>query len=103
MTERPTPSPVETTSLSLSHAEQWTLHHVLLDRLDRDGDEATADERHLRRAFERIDAGETTFTRAQLAAIQAVLARYHHATTWWEVERPRLEGLLRQVTTALER
>ena len=33
-------------------------------------------------AFETLDAGKTTFTLAQLEAIQAVLEQYHHAMTW---------------------
>lgn len=98
---RPTP-PVE--SLSLSRAEQWTLHHVLLDALeaDRTGDAVAAVPLELRQAFETLDDGGETFTRAQLKAIRAVLSRYHHRTTWWMVERPRLERLLHCVSTALD-
>jgi hypothetical protein len=96
-----TDAPVE-----LSRAEQWTLHHVLLDRLadaeaDADGREGEPPS-ELRRAFERLDRGETTFTRAQLEQLQTVLARYHHRSSWWLVERPRLEALLDSVSTALD-
>lgn len=92
-------------SLSLPPEEQWTLHHVLLDRIER---ETTAEQTNVDppaevvRAFERLDAGETGFTVAQLEAIQAVLAEYHHATTWWELERARLERLLHRVTDLVE-
>lgn len=102
----PPPSPVETTTLSLSRAEQWTLHHVLLDRLDRLDPVEIADDAasaELREAFETLDSGGDTFTRGELERMQSVLARYHHRTTWWMVERPRLEGLLHSVSTALER
>ena len=89
----------------LSHAEPWTLHHVLLDRLT--DETATAagpvDHRQLREAFETLDDGGDEYTREQLRAIQSVLAAYHHSPTWWEIERPRLEGLLHRVSGALER
>ena len=106
------PSTTTEATLSLSRAEQWTLHHVLADCIDSqhaDGamvsmDETTAstDQATLRRAFETIDEGETTFTRAELERLQTVLARYHHRTSWWMVERPRIEGLLNCISTALE-
>jgi hypothetical protein len=87
-------------SLSLSREERWTLHHVLLDRL-RGGTPDAATGRPptaLRTAFERLDAGDTAFTAAELDAMETVLARYHHSPTW-EVERPRLERLLHCVST----
>ena len=87
-----------TASLSLSRAEEWTLHHVLVDRLAADGSAAP----ELRRAFGALDGGETTFTRAELLRLQAVVADYHHRTSWWEVERPQLEAVLDEVSTALE-
>jgi hypothetical protein len=109
MSERRTPPAVETRSLSPTPAEQWTLHHVLLDWLggghgtpaaatDRD---PTATNTAVRRAFETLDAGEESYTRAQLAAMRDVLAAYHHDTAW-ETERPRLEALLHRVSAALE-
>jgi hypothetical protein len=52
-------------------------------------------------AFETLDAGKTTFTLAQLKTIQAVLEQYHYATTWWELERARIEQLLHRVTRCL--
>jgi hypothetical protein len=93
-------SGVEAASLSLSRAEQWTLHHVLVDRLVGGG--SAEPEPELRRAFESLDAGETTFTRPELERLQAVVADYHHRTSWWEVERPQLEAILDGVSTALE-
>ena len=105
MNERP--PPVETSSLSLSVDAQWTLHHVLCEELD---DESVVDtsvgeetRTELRRAFETLDAGGQTFTHRELDAIQTVVATYHHSATWWEVERPRLEAVLRQVSTRLDR
>jgi hypothetical protein len=99
------PLPANPRSLSPTPAEQWTLHHVLLDRLGEDPTVSTEGDApaELRRAFETLDAGERRFTLAQLEAIRDVLATYHHSTTWWVVERPRLESLLSLVTTRIER
>ena len=93
--------------LSLSREDHWTLHHVLLDRIER---EATAEEPSkidappisLFHAFETLDAGETSFTIAQLEAVQTILAEYHHSSTRWELERSALERLLHQVTVPIE-
>lgn len=89
----------------LSRAEAWTLHHVLLDWLQRD-DEAerpgAAPPSAVRAAFETVDAGGTTFTAAQLDAIQPILAAYHHAPPW-EPDRARLEQLLYRVTAHRDR
>ena len=54
------------------------------------------------RAFETLDAGETSFTIAQLEAIQDVLAEYHHSSTWWEIERPQFEQLLQRTAQLIE-
>lgn len=97
MTDRSSPS-VETATLSLSRAEQWTLHHVLVDRLTEARSPSTA----LVEAFSTLDAGGTTFTRPQLERLQALVATYHHRTSWWEVERPQMEAVLDRVSTALE-
>lgn len=93
-------------ALQLPPGEQWTLHHVLLDRIERDATAADAPSAgpppvEVVRAFETLDAGETRFTLAQLEAIQALLGAYHHAPSW-ELDRPRLEQLLRRVADALE-
>lgn len=84
--------------------EHWTLHHALLYRIERGEDDEDATERaphRVYRAFEAVDAGNAHFTADELGAMQEVLAAYHHRK-WWEVERPRVESLLRQVTDALE-
>lgn len=94
-------------TLSLTAEEEWTLHHVLLDRIDA-GSTPTGTPRgeppslEVLRAFERLDAGETTFTVVQLEAVRSVLAEYHHASTWWAVERSRIEQLLHRVSAPLE-
>jgi hypothetical protein len=37
-----------------------------------------------------------------LERLQALVATYHHRTSWWEVERPQMEAVLDRVSTALE-
>jgi hypothetical protein len=95
-------------TLSLSLEQQWTLHHVLLDRIEQEPTEEPSSDSdpppvEIFRAFETLDAGDTSLTIAQLEAIQAVLVEYHHATTWWELERARIEQLLHRVSTQLDR
>ena len=93
-----------TVTLSPSLEEQWTLHHVLLDRIDREAEEpASVDSPPVEayRAFERLDVGKTSFTVAQLEATRAILAEYHHDPEW-ERDRPRLERLLRRISDRLE-
>lgn len=93
-------------TLSLSLEEQWTLHHVLLDRIEQ---ESTAENLanvdpppiEVFQAFETLDAGKTSFTITQLKAIQTILAAYHHPPTWWEIERSQIEQLLHRVTEYL--
>lgn len=102
------PHPSRSVTLSLPAEERWTLHHVLLDRIEQ---ESTAAEPssidpppvEVYQAFEALDAGETTFTISQLEAMQTILAEYHHATTWWETERAQLERLLHRVADLVER
>ncbi|MFC4551565.1 MULTISPECIES: hypothetical protein [Halorussus] len=93
--------------LALPPDEQWTLHHVLLHRIER---ERTAENPtgidppplEVYRAFETLDAGESRFTAGQLEAVQDVLGTYQRSTDWWELERSTLEQLLHRVATALE-
>lgn len=94
-------------TLLLPREEHWTLHHVLLDRIEQ---EALAEEPSsvdpppvaVFQAFETLDAGETSFTIAQLTAIQTILAEYHHAPTWWEIKRSWIEQLLHRITKRIE-
>jgi hypothetical protein len=88
------------TPLLLSRAEQWTLHHVLLHRIEREVAESSVEPPSVAvfRAFAALDAGETAFTDPELEAIQSVVAEYHYSTDWWEIERARLETRLYEVT-----
>lgn len=102
------PVQAQSVTLSLPAEEQWTLHHVLLDRIEA---EPTAPEPstidpppvEVFQAFETLDAGETAFTLAELNGMQTVLAEYHHSSTWWELERAQIEQLLHRISTAIER
>lgn len=102
-----TPLPPCSITLSLRPEEHWTLHHVLLDRIEQ---ETTVEEPadvnpppvEVFQAFETLDAGETSFTIAQLKAMQTVLAEYHYSPTWWEIERSRIEQLLHRITEPIE-
>lgn len=93
-------------TLSLPSAEQWTLHHVLHDWIEQ---EATAENSsgvdpppvEVFQAFERLDAGDTSFTIAELEAIQPLPAAYHHSSTW-ERDRAQLEPLLQRVAEPIE-
>lgn len=105
MSSRPRPS--RSTTLSLSLEERWTLHHVLLHRLEQEETATNATDVDspplaLFQAFDIVDDGELRFTDAQLEAIQNVLAEYQRSTDWWELERSHIEHLLECVTTALE-
>lgn len=107
MTTSDLPDRSRSISLSLSREAQWTLHHVLLDRIDRaeTADTPTSDDPppvEVYQAFETLDAGSTCFTRPQLEAIQMVLGEYHHTSTWWELERAQIEDLLRRITARLD-
>lgn len=94
-------------TLSLPPEEHWTLHHVLLDRIEREaraGDPTNVDPPlEVFQAFETLDVGKAGFTIAQLEATQTILVEYHHSPTWWEIERSRLEHRLHQVAESIKR
>lgn len=107
MTLTPNPTDPRSVTMSVPMEERWTLHHVLLDRIEQEATAVDPAEVHpppveVFQAFETLDAGETRFTIAQLEAIQETLAEYHHSTTWWEVERSRLEQLLHRVSSHID-
>lgn len=106
--DMPSPTgPPRSITLSVPPTDQWTLHHVLLYRIERESrtDATTGNEPpppELYEAFETLESGDTRFTIAQLEAMQDILAEYHHCTDWWEVERTRIERLLHRVSAGLE-
>ena len=96
----------QSNTLYLPPDRHWTLHHVLLHRIDREttADDPVVDPPSLEifQAFEILDAGRTTFSTGQLEAMQEALAEYHHSTSWWQSERSQLEHLLHDITTKLD-
>ena len=101
-----TPSHSPSVTLALSTKEQWTLHHVLLDRIEEEATSAATPSVNpppvtVYRTFETLDSGETTFTIAQLNAMQPILAAYHHSPEW-ETDRPELEALLQRITDRID-
>lgn len=101
-----TPHHPRSVTLSLSPAEQWTLHHVLLDRIEQEAtvaepSEATPPPIEVFTPLETLDAGDTSFTIAQLEAIQLLLAEYHYSPAW-ELDRARIGQLLRRVTAQID-
>jgi hypothetical protein len=95
------------TPLSLSLEDRWTLHHVLLHRIEQEETAANATDvdsppLEVFQAFDALDDGALRFTDAQLEAVQDVLVEYQCSTDWWELERAHIEQLLESVTAALE-
>jgi hypothetical protein len=86
-----------TATLDVSLAEQWTLHHVLLDQLGRECAEDTPAPLspqlvEVARAFEALDVGERCFTTTQLEAIRSLLPEYMVSQRWAD-DREQLEKL----------
>ena len=98
---------VLTETIDVPCADQWTLHHVLLDRLEREAARETPSPLppelvEANRAFETLDAGGRTFTLPHLHALRTVVGEYAHSPAW-EDERERLERLHRRLGASLER
>lgn len=101
-------SPPRTAHLELTRGEQWTLHHALLDRIDRERTAADAtgiDPPPLAvyTAFETLEAGDdvTRFSVVQLEASRDVVSSYCDRDDW-EADWERLERLYWKLTRALE-
>ena len=93
-------------TVSLSPEEQWTLHHVLLERIDQ---ESTADDPtdvdppsvEVFQAFERLNTGDTTFTIDELEAIRSTLASFDGEANWGKFEHARIDSLQDHITQRL--
>jgi hypothetical protein len=96
-----------TATLDASLEDQWTLHHMLQDRLER---EAAAEGpsplppqlAEVARAFEALDTGDRRFTVPQLEAIRALLAEYRSSPAW-EDDRESIERLHDEFGEMLDR
>lgn len=81
----PVSDPTGTTVVELSRAEQWVVHHVLLDAIglaDGDVHESAADDapEPSLAAIEKLEEGTYQFTTAELALIQRVCGEHARAT-----------------------
>lgn len=98
----PPPNPHSITLL-LPPEEHWTLlDQIKQETMAKDPANADLPPLEVFQAFETLDAGETSFTIPQLIAIQTTLAEYHYSSTWWEIERSRIEQLLHSVAKPIE-
>lgn len=100
------PQPPRSLELGVSQAELWTLHHVLLDRIEAEWiaeKPGTVDPPSIEvfRAFETLDHGGRCFSIAELEAMQSVLAIYYHGERW-ETDHPRIEEFLHEISALLD-
>ena len=101
------PSHPESIALKLRPQERWTLHHVLLDRIDREtitNAPSAIDPPPLEvfQAFEALDAGESEFTALQLEGIETVISEYRDSEECSVEESDALEAVGDRIETALE-
>lgn len=104
MVAEPRTSP--TVSLELTRTQEWTLHHVLLDRIE-EGDEqstgtASIPSLAIYRAFDRLDVGYQRFTMDELEEMQTLLGEYQRSTSWWEAERGEIEEVLQRIAVRID-
>ena len=100
------PPIIRTVSLALPRDDLWTLHHVLLERLNAEqtaSETATIDPPPLAvyRVFDTLDAGDTRVRIADLEAVTEVL-RHDGACPPWCLGCARLAALRQQLTHLCE-
>lgn len=99
----PDDTPVQ---LPLAPDELWTLHHVLLDRLESERRSPTTVEPppiEVFDAFEKIEAGESDFTAREVRFVRAELRRYVAGPAGPPPDRAVAERVIDRITTALAR
>lgn len=83
-----------------SRAEQWVLHHVVLDRLElADFDDPPPIEGY--RTFEKLEAGTYTFTWRERCWLCAELGRYVEARHTPERDRSLARAVLDRLRTTM--
>lgn len=99
----PVTDPSATAVVELSRAEQWVLHHVLLDAIDPAGGSsgvAGDGARPSRGVVEKLEAGAFEFTRAELELIRRA-CRAHARTTEAAADRNLASAVAARIDAAL--
>lgn len=98
----PVTDPTSTTVLDLSRAEQWVLHHVMLEAVAADGgDEAGREPGPALRVLEKLEAGAFAFTLAELECVRGACGR-HARTTEAAADRNLASAVSARIEPALE-
>lgn len=93
-------------TLWLPFEYQWELHHLLLDRIQRDAKSGTQTregplQAEVYEAFEALDGGDVRFTVDQVEAMQRVLRSARRSTTSGERRRDQIDQLLDRLSIHL--
>lgn len=92
-------------TLWLPFEHQWTLHHLLLDRIQggTEGGRQTEGPHQVDvyEAFEILDGGDLRFTVDQVEAMQRVLRTSRHSVTSGQGQRDRIDQLLDRLSIPL--
>lgn len=92
--------------LPLSPPQQWTLHHILLDRIELERrSPATVEPPPLPvfTAFEKIESGDSWFMPDELRSMRAELRWYLRRNVHGPPDRATVERLIDLITDVLER
>ncbi|MFC4988923.1 hypothetical protein [Saliphagus infecundisoli] len=83
-------------TLSLSHEEQWLLHHLMLDRMELEARSPETDppSMDVYRIFDKLEAGTHWFTRQECRRLRDELDRYVDARDTPDRDRPTARRLL---------
>lgn len=91
-------------ALDLSRAQQWVLHHVLLDRIELGANAPeTVDPPSpaVYRAFDKLDHGSVRFTRRERHRLCEEVRRYAEAAETPDRDRPTAERVLAKFRDSL--
>lgn len=88
--------------VNLSRAEQWVLHHVMLDVIDSTGDCPSESGPDVARCvLEKLEEGEFRFTRAELDYVRRA-SRNHAMTTESAADRNLSSAVSARIEASLE-
>lgn len=98
----PVTDPTTVTTIDLSRAEQWVLHHVMLDTIETRNDHAGGGSLDPAiRVLEKLETGEFAFTRTELECIRRS-CRTHAQTTEAAADRNLATAITDRIELALE-